>query len=582
MPQSIQTNTGGAALGGFAEGLTKGLEMGWKIKAKNAENDIKARQAQLKELELKLTAADKESLIRLRGLQGQQIQEQMVLAKGKAFLERIDGLNKMEPRLRAVLAPHLLGDAIDPATEGGKQFYKMFSGGEGLPADLLDSLSNLVDPDVAKILANPDYGQALSDKLHKDPWKALTDMEQLKKGVQDRRLAEQEAKQKAALNSVNVAKGLADIQKTTEEIKGIPDQQARVRAETGKTVAETAKIDMQNDLTRQALQMMHGEAGGAGTGGADATKIAPVLALGGNSPAAGVMLESERMGDEYQRKTARINAEAAAAGRHSADMSKPLALVEGGPAAGQVLRIGGHATPRDMTYGQFVESGASLPSRQQSEQLATQHATMLKVNSRVADVLKTIKDKPELLSTPGFAARFVTQAASQVKGFANLLAKDLNPNLRTQVDSISDRVFGRLENVAKQSQTIKNSLNDLVYMYAAARGQTGQGLSNKDVEKFASAVGESVGDPEMMRAVLQTLVTNVEDDFAQSYQTTVGLPYNKRVSPKSFEGISPEGLLRIAEMNKKTDFLSPGQIVDLQAALLAEADKLEGGGNANR
>lgn len=72
---------------------------------------------------------------------------------------------------------------------------------------------------------------------------------------------------------------------------------------------------------------------------------------------------------------------------------------------------------------------------------------------------------------------------------------------------------------------IQSLVTSLAFQAAAASGQSGRDISNRDVERFISQIGGSYSDPDAFLASLQETVTGVNRDFANRYQAIYQKPF---------------------------------------------------------
>jgi hypothetical protein len=90
---------------------------------------------------------------------------------------------------------------------------------------------------------------------------------------------------------------------------------------------------------------------------------------------------------------------------------------------------------------------------------------------------------------------------------------------------------------------------DLAFQRAAANKQTGQSLSNKDVDRMLMSIGASASNPEAFKAVLAENARSVYDAFNNMHITYNGQPYANpaeilgpfaSVVPGAVQGLTPE------------------------------------------
>ena len=103
------------------------------------------------------------------------------------------------------------------------------------------------------------------------------------------------------------------------------------------------------------------------------------------------------------------------------------------------------------------------------------------------------------LSGVGATATFVTGLVKNTQGFLKLASKDTKSFYD---DAVAKNSFvtvegtdftKRLKDISNQYKINESEVRDLAYLFAAARGQEGRGLSDKDYENALNIVSGGVG-----------------------------------------------------------------------------------------
>jgi len=76
-----------------------------------------------------------------------------------------------------------------------------------------------------------------------------------------------------------------------------------------------------------------------------------------------------------------------------------------------------------------------------------------------------------------------------------------------------------------ENRRIQGLITSLAFQAAAASGQTGRGVSNRDIERFIGEIGGQASDPRAFRATLMDSVERAARNFRTSYETRTGNPY---------------------------------------------------------
>lgn len=153
-----------------------------------------------------------------------------------------------------------------------------------------------------------------------------------------------------------------------------------------------------------------------------------------------------------------------------------------------------------------------------------------------------IAGRPEVLGAAGDVARGVNALTATFEGFARLVGSEFEvggekvdaENLRSVVASRADEILGaqffeRLGIAATDRARVRSAVVGLAFAAAAAQGQTGRSVSDRDIERFIRRVGESP-DPQVFNRVLDDLieemVNSLETRFsiAQRADPSVQIP----------------------------------------------------------
>lgn len=193
--------------------------------------------------------------------------------------------------------------------------------------------------------------------------------------------------------------------------------------------------------------------------------------------------------------------------------------------------------------GKADEVGLPGPSKSQADKVRE-----AEINTRnfvqLAERTKNLfRGRPEILSSPGAAVQLFTELQASVEGFARLavdlgainevdyvlIKGDGKDESRESVtpeevrakgaalaDDVLSRVSDRFERLGIDRARIRSAVVGLAFAAAAAAGQTGRSVSDRDVERYIRRIGESA-NPETFEAVLsdvqEELITNFENTF---------------------------------------------------------------------
>jgi len=162
--------------------------------------------------------------------------------------------------------------------------------------------------------------------------------------------------------------------------------------------------------------------------------------------------------------------------------------------AGQVIQPLGFTEKFESGFGDislFSKENKPLADRWQATD--TLHGSL----QRYTDEL--VKMDEAALSGVGATATFVTGLVKNTQGFLKLASKDTKSFYD---DAVAKNSFvtvegtdftKRLEDISNQYKINESEVRDLAYLFAAARGQEGRGLSDKDYENALNIVSGGVG-----------------------------------------------------------------------------------------
>ena len=112
-----------------------------------------------------------------------------------------------------------------------------------------------------------------------------------------------------------------------------------------------------------------------------------------------------------------------------------------------------------------------------------------------------INNKPEKLGTVGDVVRAFGSFTAQVEGLANVLGVDSPFVMDDGITPAGIEDFN-FRSLAGESQEVKRTLLDLVFMDLNSKGQTGRAISDKDLQIFMDRTGIDSGDPRQVIAGL--------------------------------------------------------------------------------
>tara|TARA_S200002703_G_scaffold41018_1_gene35692 strand:- start:2181 stop:3578 length:1398 start_codon:yes stop_codon:yes gene_type:complete len=142
------------------------------------------------------------------------------------------------------------------------------------------------------------------------------------------------------------------------------------------------------------------------------------------------------------------------------------------------------------------------------------------------------------LTGVGAGATFANSLIQNTKGFLNLASKDTKSfyNEAVAKDSYTtlegNDFTERLKAVSRQTGVNQSQVRDLAYLFAAARGQEGRGLSDKDYDNALQIVSGGVGK-EGKIAVIESVYNRLGGEISNAVDGRIRtLQYLKENSPE--------------------------------------------------
>ena len=164
------------------------------------------------------------------------------------------------------------------------------------------------------------------------------------------------------------------------------------------------------------------------------------------------------------------------------------------------------------------------------------------------------------LTGVGAGTKFATSLIQNTQGFLKLASNDTKSfyddavakDSYTTVEGTDLRE--RLKNVATQFGVNESQVRDLAYLFAAARGQEGRGLSDKDYENALQIVSGGVGK-EGKIAVIESVYNRLGGEISNAVDARIRtLQYLKENSPESEASYFDRQLLQLNALKEATPF----------------------------
>ena len=175
----------------------------------------------------------------------------------------------------------------------------------------------------------------------------------------------------------------------------------------------------------------------------------------------------------------------------------------------QGFLVGNLATP----------SGAPTSSGQKNpfDKLYDQYVATNKIINATSGLAQKYFDEPTSALALGGAVKFVDSLYTNLTALGDFARKGKNNQAAQDVErgiSISGRDYtSKIKKVSIATGVTESRVKDLAYLFAAARGQTGKGLSDKDYENALLIVSGGVGVQGKI-AVLEDVSNRLSEELA--------------------------------------------------------------------
>lgn len=189
------------------------------------------------------------------------------------------------------------------------------------------------------------------------------------------------------------------------------------------------------------------------------------------------------------------------------DLNDPVAAQDAAERGGQRFAKRQQAA----TVGELTQSARSKQiAGLQEREIAFEQV------KQTANALKTlIKENPASLGSSGALSRTATSMAAQAENLARLAGVEVNASLdpadyEMAFEQVRESLPSRVAQTAIDSAIVRSNITSLAYAAAAASGQEGRDVSNRDVERFILEIGGATGSPETFIGVLDDFVARQE------------------------------------------------------------------------
>lgn len=192
--------------------------------------------------------------------------------------------------------------------------------------------------------------------------------------------------------------------------------------------------------------------------------------------------------------------------------------------------------PGDRIIESTTATGAAgevLPESQEIK-LKDQESATRNFVATARDALQLLEESPDINTFTGRAASFINDVQQEARALARNTGLEFDEQ---QLDpSKYERSFDQL---GIQNARMRGLITSLAFRAAAATGQEGRSVSDRDVRRFIEEVGAQSSDPRAFAANLIDVSRRTVEDFKRTYRTNVGEDFQGELGLETLP-IAPE------------------------------------------
>ena len=167
--------------------------------------------------------------------------------------------------------------------------------------------------------------------------------------------------------------------------------------------------------------------------------------------------------------------------------------------------------------------------------LLTRDVNTRKAISAIGNAINFVQENPSANTITASVAAFTNEVKAEINGALSVLGKG-------KIDDPSvlnlETYNSTFEELGIKSNVLKSKFLDLAYVVAAARGQKGRALSDKDIDRFIRIIGSGSADYKSVVATLTDLQKRLADEyaiehnvFAEQYEDIDSVPSDYLLKP---------------------------------------------------
>jgi len=161
---------------------------------------------------------------------------------------------------------------------------------------------------------------------------------------------------------------------------------------------------------------------------------------------------------------------------------------------------------RPVSTQQAVGLGDLQPGKTEQKEIRDQEVAAQTLMSTISTTLDLLEENPDINTFVARTASFVNDMQQEAIAVARLMDADIDANLLDPAGY--EKEFDKL---GIENARMRSLITSLAFQAAAASGQTGRAISNKDIERFITEIGASSSDPRAFSQVLVDVASRTID-----------------------------------------------------------------------
>ena len=219
----------------------------------------------------------------------------------------------------------------------------------------------------------------------------------------------------------------------------------------------------------------------------------------------------------------------------------------------------------NIPTGTEAAPSADMSLEKRLQPIVDQYKTGTNLINEVSTLAKNVAENPETANKlVAGGANAIEFLKSNIKGFANIAEKNKdNPiykQLKTSQTSLEGTDFSdKISEVSGGSAIIQSQILDLAFTFAAARGQSGRGLSDRDFQNALDIISKGV-NAEQKISVMQDISRRITNE----YNTTIDIA-------RKLNSGDTEFINKLEEFKTLSPFVNPYTAAQTQTSTNIEA-----------